>query len=669
MHGHAQRDHLRITLKVWVMIVSGCLNQNVRGGVETQSDSFLLENRSLNTFVPAFYVPLRTSHLAITTQRYEPINLNQLKKSLQDKKLIQAIEEAENLFSDHSWLHKVKRVIKAGGHFVVQTLPSFIVRNRLITSISSNVGHFFNIIGLLFIPLDRGSNRIALLYRSNKLKEEKKTLKHQVRNYIASLVQQATNPHLDPSHSEQLVNEKKIIETRFTQLRLEGRSIKLDYIKYVCETIKNILSHASLLLSFSPFKSLIEIAGIIQNLPGLTEFFDFGISAFTLSRLIENERIYSDWQSTFKDCYLQPVQHGKLIETSRSLLEKRKAIMEKNMHALSASSDGHEKVEKFLENWKKGKSEAELQSLELEVKTPQDEIKFYLNHQEMIEISTRKALTRMIEKKLEFEGTFIQLQHTQSHFFYWYSTFALSFALSLGLVGFLAGPVAGASAIFLGLTMSSILLNFSFWIASSFINFLRKPNNSNWLNLKIFWHDAKYQVSNYWLKVQETELLKINPKFLDVIKSKVLQPVEKIPESVIKEYLAKEKRCSDLLDHVENLKEERRQNEWVDYAHFAKLVKKSPVVDNRLLDPIQGLLQALSKLDYSLISSEMKNFLIVEMGIDLEQLQKELSNAEEGKTERALQILKKDLMTFFTMNESAYIDFMKHQNASKTVIP
>lgn len=633
---------------------------------EEQNDTLLSENRPLHTFVPAFYVPSRTSHLVIASKKLEPINLNQLKASLKDQKVIQAIREAENLLSDRSWLNKVKRVIKAGGHFVKQTLPSVIVRNRLMASISTCVGHFFNIIGLLFISLDRGSNRIALLYRSNKLKEEKKTLKHQVRNYVASLVQQATtNPNLDLFSSEQLINEKKNIETRITQIQLEGHRIKLDYIKYIFETIKNILSHASLLLSFSPFKSLIAFAGIIQNLPGLTEFFDFGISTLTLSQLVENERIYSDWRSTFKERYLPVVQRGKLFEISRSLLEKRQAVMEKNMRALSANSNDYERVEKFLEDWKKGKSEEEIQSLELAMKTPQDKIRFYVNQQEMIEISTRKALTRMIEKKLEFEGTFIQLKHTQSRFFYWYSTFALSFALSLGLAGFLAGPVAGASAIFLGLTLTSIVLNLSFWIANSFINFIRKPHNSNWLNLKIFWQDAKYQVSNYWLKVQEMELLKQNPKFLDVVKSKVLQPVENIPESVVKEYLVKEKRCSDLLDHVENLKEQRRKNEWQDYAHFSKLTEKALAADDRLLDPIQGLLQALSKLDYNLISSEMRSFLNIQMGIDLEQLQKELSSLEGDKTEKVLQILKKDLMTFFTMNEMAYIDFMKYQNASK----
>ncbi len=175
------------------------------------------------------------------------------------------------------------------------------------------------------------------------------------------------------------------------------------------------------------------------------------------------------------------------------------------MIELGSEIKGRFKIEAFLRKWKHGMSEDEFK-IWLSRQTPLTLLEFYVDHQEILEVSTKNSLNCIIDKKLEFEKKFLHFKNMQHNFFYWYSATALSFAIFLGMVGGVAVSAGLTSALFLSLAVSSLVIKLSFWLANYLLNSRHKGHSSGLLNFRIGFRQLKYEISNYWLKVKEKEL-------------------------------------------------------------------------------------------------------------------------------------------------------------------
>lgn len=677
-----------------VVMAFSLLDQDSSGAVD-----------GLRTFIPAFDLTEQITNRTkvIQPKKYKHIDLDNLEESLGAKELVKTIRNAKNYnVENNSRCVNIKNISYKIFSFFNKLLPSKIIKNQLVSSIYTKIGHYFNIIGILLTPIEMGPNRIALLFRAKNLAEEKIDYEKKIGNYAALVVNQSNSPNLDQSYKEMIEREKISLDRWKIKIDLDNRALKMDYFKYLMEISKYIFSNLALIISFSPLKSFIDIAAIVQKLPGLMELIDYGLSSLSLHQMVEKVRVFNDWETNYRskkimfqsnnlskksgrqlikvaeDKSLKDIDSwvklkrffesnkedrveklDSVINSSGSLLEKRLAIRDKKLVELGASANGRLKVDRFLLRLKQGMNEREFEIWHAK-QTPLSLLTFYVDHQETLEIATKNAINHMISKKLELEKKFLLFKNTQTNFSYWYSAISLSISIILGITNVIVGPTIPASILFYCLTGSSVVITLSFWLANSILSSRYKSHTSGMLNFRIGWRQLKYEVSNYWLKVKEKELSEKNPNFLRVAKSQFKQSIIGIAQKEMEDYLKLEGKTADLLLETETLKEERRENEISDFDKFAKLDTSSTFY-NVSNNAISALIDAFKEIDFSLnISAELKDLIQVELGIDINKLQAELNKENQ---EHALRILKKDLVAFFTLDEAAYTTFMKYQKA------
>lgn len=645
-----------------------------------------LKGSDLKTFVPAFDIPsqIKKNIRKVTPKKYQQINLE---KTLQDKKLVRTVREAEGWFGENTLWSKAKSVISSGFYHAGIIVPGKVRRG--ISSGYTRLGHYFNIMGILLTPLDMGPNRVALFYRSKNLQEEKQQFKERLTTYIALIVNESCQSNKD--NVSALSKEKKELDKWKISINIKERKLQRDYLKYLLEITKYIISNSAQILTFSPYKSLFDIAAIVKNIPGITELLDFALATFALSQTTEQEKIFLEWQKSFQirqkpleitigtkkilaNGVVHPLDNAskyswnqlqgacfkffkaemnrldKIIKESKSLLDKRKATRDKKVLMLAIDPKGQMKVEQFINKWKQGKDHDEVDAVEN--LTPKQKLEFYVDHKEIVEVSLKPILRQFVAKKQELEKTFLQLKNTQAKYFFWYAAFSFSLALVLGLTALAAGPIFGISAVALGLGVMSVVLNLSFWLVSSMLGSSYKGNSSGLLNFKILYHQVKYEITNYWHAVKEKKLMQVNPMALKIIKSELKQPINGISEKDILEFLESEQRTKELAEKVEVLKELRRQNEWKDFASFASIKTNVDVFK-----------EVFEMLDMNITGKEFKDFLEIELGINVDKLKIELLHENDDVKQRALQILLKDIMTFFTLDDNGCIAFIKFQQA------
>ncbi len=261
------------------------------------------EGRALKTFIPAFDFAEQMSKPAkiIIPKKYVHIDLTVLQDSLPQKELVETIRNAKLNVEDRGYTVKIKKVFQKCVGILNKVLPSRIVKSKLISSVHTRIMHYFNIIGILLTPMEVGPNRVALLSRARELAEKKEEYENRIGNYAALLVAQSQSSNLDSCEKENIEKEKEYLDGKKISIDLDERMLRMDYFKYLVEISKYILSNLALIISFSPFKSLIDLAAIVQRLPGIIELMDFGLSYLSLGQMKEKVNIFNDWENRYRE--------------------------------------------------------------------------------------------------------------------------------------------------------------------------------------------------------------------------------------------------------------------------------------------------------------------------------------------------------------------------------
>lgn len=658
-------------------------------------DQNKVKGKSLNSFVPAFDCSDQINRKkTIDPTKYVEIDLNVLENCLPNKNLVDPIRNAQFINADdHKYIALIEKLFQKNVAFLNQLLPNRLVKNKTINSIKNRVVHYFNIMGILLTPMEVGPNRLALLFRAKELTKEREDYEKKVGNYAALLVDQSRANNLDSSYLEMLEKEKKEIDELRIKIDLKVRTLNVGYFKYLMEITKYVLSNLAFVVTFSPFKTLIDIATIVQRLPGVLELIDFGLSSVSRGQMKEKDLTFNQWEQDYKKWKLSACPKHKnktfnkqiqvpfitgqeinknfdwnflkndlynikldqfenwdrFIENSQSLWEKRLARREKKVVEIGTSDTARLKVDAFLLKCKERMTDESFQAMVYQ-KTPLELLRLYVDDQERINDDTRNLLMHIVSAKIKLEKKFLSLKSTQHNFFFYYSAMSLTVALILGVMGGAIIPAGIATGVFLGLAITSAVISLSFWLTNYLMGSHYRSHKSGFLNFHITFLQLMYEISNYWLKVQEAELSAKNSNFALIIKSKFQQPMKGIEKKELNSYQKLEAKTSNLYNRLEQLKLQRRTTEALDFYKYAKLDDRAP----------SWIIQGLREIDFDIVCPQLKDLIQMQLGIDIDKLQRELS-VEDPK--KALDVLRKDLLTFFTLDDTKYAEFMKYQKA------
>jgi hypothetical protein len=669
----------------------------------------------LHTFIPAFDFANQMSRTKIVDykeRKYVEVNLNELENQ-GNKHLVDTIRNSHLNTPNESFIAKIDKIYQKCIAILYKLFPSRLIDNKIVSSLYNRVTHYFNIIGILSTPTEVGPNRIALIFRSKELAREKERYDKKLGNYAALLFAQSKLSILSETDKEVLGKEKTEIDELKIKIDLATRKLRVEYFKYIMEITKYVLSNFSLILSFSPIKSLIDIAAVVQKLPGVMELIDFGLAFLGFGQMKEKTTIFNNWEERYRkwqdrNQHTTEIKHSNIsnkinpnqlpiikeqqiqnsqnwnsvknhlynvkldefekwdefLEKSLSLWDKTLVRREKKVIELGISDGARLKIEAFLLKFKEGLTEVEFHNW-VSKQSPLSLLRLYVVQQENIEHSTKKIINQIIGSKLKLEKKFLHFKNIQHNFHYYYSATSLILSILIGISGGILLSAGLATGLIFSLAISSIVIHLSFWLANSLLSSRHKGHKSSLLNFRIACHQLRYDINNYWLKVKEKELEKIEPDFKKMVKRSIKLPeIHGIEHDALKKYLDLEKKNNKFFKSLEELKERRRVNEAKDFFIFAQLEEKGSLLNSKALhndnEILSELLLLFQEIDFDLISPELKDLIKIELGMDIERLKRELGKVNNQK---ALNILRKDFLSFFTLDDTAYTEFIKYQTA------
>ncbi|WP_068469114.1 hypothetical protein [Candidatus Protochlamydia phocaeensis] len=291
---------------------------------------------------------------------------------------------------------------------------------------------------------------------------------------------------------------------------------------------------------------------------------------------------------------------------------------------------------------------------------PDSLLRFYVDHQSTIEITTKNALKQMVDKKHEVEGKFLKFRSIESTALFTATLITGALSIALAIVGLVTTPVAGAGFILLGLSIGSAALSLGFFAASQYYNYRQKPAVTalalKGVNTSLIFANLRASIQDFFhtskkRKLQETA--HILQKLHQANKNKKSPEYQK----ALEKYEAAKMAFAISLSKVDmwnqkvrNLQKQIKQAEWQDFARQASLKVNE---DSNAFDSLQAFNEALQQADFSLLSPETKTLLESQLGLDIEALQEAISKDPEA--------VKKALHKFFTLGDSAFISFLEYQ--------
>ena len=140
-----------------------------------------------------------------------------------------------------------------------------------------------------------------------------------------------------------------------------------------------------------------------------------------------------------------------VIQTSKDLLTKRQGIAEKKLlflkpHFQTLKPKIQELKQASFKQNNPAASKKQFQTW-FRKQSQDDLLRFYIDHQETIENTTKNALKEMVSKKFEIETRFINFKLTRSSLAFSLATISLTVGCTLAVIGLLTSPVGGAGLI------------------------------------------------------------------------------------------------------------------------------------------------------------------------------------------------------------------------------
>lgn len=364
------------------------------------------------------------------------------------------------------------------------------------------------------------------------------------------------------------------------------------------------------------------------------------------------------FEKNFQNIVEEASSKGTKLSIVRDLLQKMGLT-------LPASIKSSQDALQYLNNVQVNPSEKDMFYKKWFLIQPKESLlKTYIDHQETLEQTTKNALKEMVTKKQELDGKFIKTQLFESRTFFTLSTasFVLSSVLGiLALVGTL--PLAGAPLLITALSMSSTWLGYGFMSLGKYMSY--KYKNSSY-NLETYFENISLRFNHLFVqihaynalakekKLKETEeivghLQKVYKKDKTHYEKALVTDLEKYKLAKA-EYEESQKKLNHWKEKGKKLEESLASKAWKDYAHFADLKIDET---EKCFDTLRSLEQALQKLDISLLDSETRIFLESQLGMDLNQIQKEMKKNPAA--------LKEALKHIFVMDENKMGYFIEMQ--------
>ncbi|MCE2983191.1 MAG: hypothetical protein LW832_06460 [Parachlamydia sp.] len=318
-------------------------------------------------------------------------------------------------------------------------------------------------------------------------------------------------------------------------------------------------------------------------------------------------------------------------------------------------------------------------------------LKFYVDHQETVEITTKNAMKELVKKKHAIEAKFVEFNKVQSGILFTLAQTSAALSVALTLTGLVTTPVAGVGAILIALSVVSTLFSLGFWLAGSYYTQLYRPHTANVEGpagqIKMLFKTIQMEIREYQQILSQKKIHK-KAEILNQLKNKnstFPEDKQKYEQALINYEEAKvdyAKRASKLDKWKEKLEKHQKQLQdagWKDFALFAlNSEKEEPHIPlnnlsdvknfvlraaglqdiplpayNPPFDTGQAFNNALASADLSLLSHETKTLYERFLGWDMDELQK--------KTEAHSPAIKNALQKFFMMDDSAYIKFIQRQ--------
>ncbi len=359
---------------------------------------------------------------------------------------------------------------------------------------------------------------------------------------------------------------------------------------------------------------------------------------------------------------------NQVIQSSKDLLTKRKTIVEKKLLLLKPHFLTMEPKIKELKraSFKQSNPTASKKQFQTWYKkqSQDDLLRFYIDHQETIESTTKNALKEMVSKKYEIETKFINFKLTRSSLAFSLATISLTVGCTLAVIGLLTSPVGGAGLILLILSIGSIATSFGISGAGLYQAYREKPEATGaffkGIQLKILWTQLQQAIQNYFHQSKEKKLVEV-AKILHNLQQSTMQKEEpKYQEAFIAYKKAKtdfeqsQERVQKWNQKLQHLQNGLAKKHWHDFARQASL-KSSESLES--FDTLRAFNEALQACDLRLLSDETKTLLKMQLGLDLETLQAEVKKSAENNPET----IKNALQKFFILDDAGLISFIEAQ--------
>lgn len=585
-----------------------------------------------------------------------------------------------------------------------------------INRIFHHLFYCYKITTLILKPFSSRLIRIELLNRSNELLEERNQFKIALENHLEKVQRQmkqvqnqaalsSSSPLYQHITAQKVKMKMDTLNQKAAHIIAKEESISSDYKKYLLGIVKSILSNLAFVVSYSPFKILIDVAFVLGQVPGLIEVIDFAAVFTQFKQVNKNKKILDVWQKNFYEKKQQQLNDANPQEKVEFLWKKTKlhvdqpnlswdslaknfigqynkiaSHIDKNLHSTNYEARTEaQKLNKIIRLLQKENLEAvishylstisEKRKIELSQLSKFSLLNEFVDYQINLEKSFQSISYHLIDRKIQLEEIFLKHTSMQTKISFWYSFAALSIALAGAAASFVMGPLAAVTGLVIAVYIASIAINTSFLISGHMLE-SKYHHHSLGLFSYDYWRlmitQMKYDMNSYSLRIAQDQYEK--EQFVTEIKSDKYRKINLLEKKILK---LKEKN-QDLFAHLKQLKKKKQQQEIMDFNHFAGLnlgYNKSANSDhfyskNVGLDKsyVENFTTLLCELKLSLMDEKTTQLLTDCFGISLDDLDYALKNFKSSIIE---QTLFNDFQAYFNLKENEYTNFVKHCQTEK----
>ncbi|MBA3723168.1 MAG: hypothetical protein H0W88_12310 [Parachlamydiaceae bacterium] len=349
-----------------------------------------------------------------------------------------------------------------------------------------------------------------------------------------------------------------------------------------------------------------------------------------------------------------------LNNASKNSLENIKSELGKIGLSLSSKVETKEAAIKFLSKAQLHPAKMNQMFIRWLIANPHDELLIsYIDHQETIAMTVKNSLVNLVNKKHKVEGILNSWKMTHSRIIYGLVAIGSAITAVFGLAALLSNPISGSILILYYLSYSITGASFGIMAVGMLLNNKYKKNAPKFLET------MKLTFMTIYTNLKEYEHVSKQKKFIHTAKvvHQLHHQSKILPDKYYKALAEYKKAKSEFetsqgqLEHwmlkVQELENQLTQRAWKDFARYADL--ETDGGDDKKIDTFKLIQEAIKNLDLDLLDPQIKSFFEVQLGINLETLQREMDQFPDA--------LKNALHHFFSLDEERLVSFINYQQA------